>query len=310
MSDQFFERPILNSPYEYPRQHWELDASGQPTGQLIDRRRLSAYITPIPKSKKQKAEQAGLVFDEGKGLSTEAQQYEKTSAVINELRQIVDAWRDLPNPNQWLVTPETSRLLQHWRHYKFNDIRPFFCQLEAIEVLIWLTEVAPQLGERGKFLAHLEQANDQWNPGLSRLALKLATGAGKTTVMAMLIAWQTINAIRRPGSPRFTRGFLIVTPGLTIKDRLRVLKPNDPDSYYQSRELVPTDLLNDLGRAKIVITNFQALKLRETLRSRRAVARCFKAALASRSSRWKPKGRCYSASCPTSWGCEEPPRDQ
>jgi type III restriction enzyme len=69
--------------------------------------------------------------------------------------------------------------------------------------------------------------------------LKLATGAGKTTVMAMLIAWQTINAVRRPGSKTFTRGFLVVAPGLTIKDRLRVLQPNDPDSYYASRELVP-----------------------------------------------------------------------
>ena len=72
-----------------------------------------------------------------------------------------------------------------------------------------------------------------------RLALKLATGAGKTTVMAMLIAWQTINAVRRPSSKHFTRGFLVVAPGLTIKDRLRVLQPNDPDSYYASRELVP-----------------------------------------------------------------------
>ena len=100
---------------------------------------------------------------------------------------------------------------------------------------------------------------------LSRLALKLATGAGKTTVMAMLIAWQTINAVRRPSSKRFTRGFLVVTPGITIKDRLRVLQPNDPDSYYQSRELVPGDMMGDLERAKIVITNFHAFKRRETM---------------------------------------------
>ena len=98
-----------------------------------------------------------------------------------------------------------------------------------------------------------------------RLALKLATGAGKTTVMAMLIAWQTINAVRRPGSKRFTRGFLIVTPGITIKDRLRVLQPNDPDNYYASRALVPNDMLDDLQRAKIVITNFHAFKLRERM---------------------------------------------
>src|SRR5581483_10865504 len=98
-----------------------------------------------------------------------------------------------------------------------------------------------------------------------RLALKLATGAGKTTVMAMLIAWQTINEKHHPGSPKFTRGFLVVAPGLTIKDRLRVLQPNDPDSYYASRELVPQDMLGDLERAKIVITNYHAFKLRDRL---------------------------------------------
>ena len=98
-----------------------------------------------------------------------------------------------------------------------------------------------------------------------RLALKLATGAGKTTVMAMLIAWQTINAVRRPAAKTFTRGFLVVAPGITIRDRLRVLLPNDPDSYYDSRELVPGDMLDDVDRAKIVITNYHAFKLRERM---------------------------------------------
>jgi type III restriction enzyme len=162
----------------------------------------------------------------------------------------VDRWRALPNPADWRVTPETARLLQHWRSHEFAGIRPFFCQVEAAETAIWLTEVAPQLGKAGeKFLTHLADANREANPELARLALKLATGAGKTTVMAMLIAWQTVNAVRRPGSKRFTRGFLIVAPGLTIKDRLRVLQPNDPDSYYADRELVPPDMLDDLGKA-------------------------------------------------------------
>src|SRR6266480_1768487 len=98
-----------------------------------------------------------------------------------------------------------------------------------------------------------------------RFALKLATGAGKTTVMAMLIAWQTINAVRRPASKNFTRGFLVAAPGLTIKDRLRVLQPNDPDSYYASRELVPSEMLDDVNRAKIVITNYHAFKHRERI---------------------------------------------
>lgn len=266
MSNQFFEQPILNSPYECPRRHWELDAQGQPTQKIIELRRKAEFITPIPKPKKQKIveEQQSLVFDEGKGLSTKAQSYDPTS-IINEVRQHVSQWRDLPNPNQWQVTPETARLLQHWRHHEFGGIRPFFCQVEAIETAIWLTEVAPQYMAGKRLLAHLAAANKDANPELFRLALKLATGAGKTTVMAMIIAWQTINAVRRPSSKNFTRGFLVVTPGLTIKDRLRVLQPNDPDSYYASRELVPSDLLDEINRAKIVITNFHAFKLRERM---------------------------------------------
>ncbi|MDR3087179.1 MAG: DEAD/DEAH box helicase family protein [Azoarcus sp.] len=114
-------------------------------------------------------------------------------------------------------------------------------------------------------LASIENASQEANPGLSRVALKLATGAGKTTVMAMMIAWQTINAVRWPASKKFTKGFLVVAPGITIKDRLRVLLPNDPDSYYQSRELVPADMLPDLRHARIVITNYHSFKLRERL---------------------------------------------
>ncbi|HEV7224449.1 MAG TPA: DEAD/DEAH box helicase family protein [Pirellulales bacterium] len=128
-----------------------------------------------------------------------------------------------------------------------------------------MTEVAPRSAAGKRLLEHLAAASRDANPELLRLALKLATGAGKTTVMAMLIAWQTINAVRRPNSKNFTRGFLIVTPGLTIKDRLRVLQPNDPDSYYADRELVPGDMLDEMHRAKIVITNFHAFKLRERL---------------------------------------------
>ncbi|MDL4862586.1 DEAD/DEAH box helicase family protein, partial [Halomonas elongata] len=197
------------------------------------------------------------------GLSTEEQQYH--ASIINGVRAEVDKWRQLP-PDQWRVTPESARLLQHWRHHQFSGIRPFFCQVEAVETAIWLTEVAPQIGQNGRrFLDHLAEANEAANPELMRLSLKLATGTGKTTVMAMLIAWQTVNAVRHPNSKRFTRGFLIVAPGITIRDRLRVLQPNDPDSYYQSRELVPNDMLPDLGKAKIVITNYHAFKLRERL---------------------------------------------
>ena len=269
MAETFFQNPILNSPYSYPSRHWELDDDGQPTGKIIDKRRRAEFITPIPKPKKRKKNedkgQTQLNFDEGKGLSTLEQQYDPTP-IINELRRHVDQWRSLPNPNDWHVTPETARLLQHWRHHKYSAFQPFFCQIEAVETAIWLTEVAPKMGKNGrKFLDHLEGANEQANPGLMRLALKLATGAGKTAVMAMIIAWQTVNAVRRPNSKKFTRGFLVVTPGLTIKERLQVLQPNDPYSYYQSRELVPNDMLADLESAKIVITNYHAFKLKEKM---------------------------------------------
>ena len=268
MDNRFFDRPIINSPYEYPYRHWELDTEGQPTQHIIETRRGAEFITPIPKPRQRgraRRSQRAMVMDEGMGLSTEDQQYDVTAAV-NEIRRHVDQWRNIPSSGDWGVTPETARLLLHWRQHKFSHYRPFFCQVEAAETLIWLTEVAPRLAtSERRVLDRLANANQEANPGLLRAALKLATGAGKTTVMAMIIAWQTINAIRYPNSRRFTRGFLVVTPGLTIKDRLRVLQPNDPDSYYASRELVPSDMLGDLQRARIVISNYHALRPRERI---------------------------------------------
>ena len=164
------------------------------------------------------------------------------------------------------MSPETQRLLAYWRNENsFTSVRPFFCQLEAVETLVWLTEVAPQRESwRRKYVEHLVKVNDEANPGLPRVALKLATGAGKTTVMAMVIAWQTLNAVRRPNS-RFSRGFLIMVPGLTIRDRLNVLKPNDTRNYYEHRDLVPKDMLPDMQRAVVVIENFHKFKRRERL---------------------------------------------
>ncbi len=267
MTEQFFDQPILNSPYQYPTRHWELDGDGQPTNRILEHRRTADFVTPVPKPKKRrKSEGRQLGFTFGEGFTEEGGLQYNPTEFIQGIRQQVDQWRQLPNSEAWRVTPETARLLQHWRSHEFQGVRPFFCQIEAVETAVWLTEVAPQLGKRGQpFLDHIQSANEQANPELLRIAFKLATGAGKTMVMAMIIAWQTINAVRHPTSSRFTRGFLIVTPGITIKDRLRVLFPNDPDSYYASRELVPGDMLADLGRAKIVVTNYHAFKLRERL---------------------------------------------
>jgi type III restriction enzyme len=189
VSNPFFERPILNSPYECPTRHWELDEQGQPTQRTIETRRRAEFITPIPKPKKRKgaAKQQTFVFDEGRGLSTAEQQYDPTS-IINEVRSLVARWRAWQKPSEWQVTPETARLLQHWRHHDFAGVRPFFCQVEAVETAIWLTEVAPHDANGKRILEHLKTASENANPRLMRLALKLATGAGKTTVMAMLIA--------------------------------------------------------------------------------------------------------------------------
>ena len=264
MSNKFSKKPILNSPYKYPSSHWEI-VDGLPTQDIIDSRRKAEFITPVPKPRKRKDSKTQELFDESLGLGDSKQKYDPIS-FINDIRTHVDEWRELSDERRWMVTPNTARLLRHWRHYEFNGLRPFFCQVEAVEVVIWLTEVAPKFGKIGrKFLDYLKSANEEANPGLMRLALKLATGAGKTMVMSMLMAWQTINAVRQPGSKIFTKGFLVVTPGLTIKDRLRVLQPNDPDSYYQGRELVPNDMLADLNRARIVITNYHAFKLRERM---------------------------------------------
>jgi type III restriction enzyme len=263
MADTFFDRPILNSPYACPAQHWELDAEGQPTNVISPTRRRSELITPVPKPKKRKAtaKQTEMVLGGADDLSTAEQEYNPTP-IINEIRNRVEQWRRLPNPDQWRVTPETARLLHHWRHHEFQGVRPFFCQIEAVETVIWLTEVAPRNSDIWR---HVKGANEQANPELLRLAMKLATGAGKTTVMAMLIAWQTVNAVRHPGAKQFSRGFLIVAPGVTIRDRLRVLLPNDPDSYFRHREIVPSDMMADIEKAKIVISNYHAFKLRERL---------------------------------------------
>jgi type III restriction enzyme len=263
----FFEHPILNSPYAEPARHHPLDAEGQPLNEPPrDGRRKSELITPVPKPRKRKrqdANQANLDLRNDDELSTEEQQYNPTP-IINEIRSHVGAWRKLP-PASWGVTPTTARLLTYWRSHEFQGVRPFFCQVEAVETVIWLTEVARSKKQHSHIWEHVLGANEQANPELVRLAMKMATGAGKTTVMAMLIAWQAVNASRSHTSNHFSRGFLIIAPGITIKDRLRILLPSDLESYYRARELVPGDMLDDIAKAKIVITNYHSLALRDVL---------------------------------------------
>ncbi len=262
MAAPFYEHPVLNTPYAAPTRHHALDSEGRPQNEPPRQgRRRSELITPVPPAKKQRGRtrQGELDLDRADG---EAQAYNPIP-IINEIRDRVAAWRGLKNPADWGVTPTTERLLRHWREHDFQNQKPFFCQIEAVETAIWLAEVAPRNNRQyGHILRHVEAANQEANPELHRLALKMATGAGKTTVMAMLIAWQTLNAVRMPGSNRFSNGFLIVTPGITIRDRLRVLLPAERDNYYATRELVPAEMLGDMARARIVLTNYHAFKKR------------------------------------------------
>jgi type III restriction enzyme len=242
----FTDNPIINSPYERPQWHFELDDEGQPTGKKLPDRRESVQVVPVPAAKRRGPRQRELALEEKTTSNT----------LVNAIRKDVDQWRELP-PSQWGVTPETQRLLLHWRD-PHRERKQFFCQREAIETLIWLTEVAPK-----KFSEDIKTANAEANPGLYRLACKMATGAGKTTVMAMIIAWQAVNKARRPNAKNFSDAFLIVTPGITIRDRLRVLNPGDPSNTYEFFDLVPSDLMDAVRRARIVITNYHAFMLRE-----------------------------------------------
>lgn len=252
MTDAVIANPIINSPFDEPAHHWALDARGQPLPEKREGRRPHQYVVPVARSRKLGA-QAELALD-----PSDTSQ----NTLVKLVRPKVDAWRRLP-PSEWGVTPETERLLKWWRDREVRKFPFFFCQLEAVETIIWLTEVASK-----EFKEAIREANDKANPGLFRLAAKMATGSGKTTVMAMLIAWQAVNAARRPNSPRFTNGFLIVTPGITIRDRLRVLKPEEPSNYYSDpdRKIAPPDMMPDLLKARVVLTNYHAFQPREQVK--------------------------------------------
>ena len=248
----FLKNPILNGPYVEPTEHWVLDSRGQPTGKKAPGRRNPGYVVPVARPRRSGAQ---TEFD----LDTDNTQTQNT--LVKLVRPEVDRWRTLP-PSKWGVTPETEHLLRWWRDAEMREFPFFFCQIEAIETIIWLTEVAPR-----SFREEIAVANAMANPGLFRIAAKMATGSGKTAVMALLIAWQAVNAARHPKSPRFTNGFLIVAPGVTIRDRLRVLQPEEPGNYFEDpkRRIVPPEMLGDLRKARVVVVNYHAFQLRETV---------------------------------------------
>ena len=245
------ENPILNSPFQEPARHFAFDERGVIIGAILDGRRRSVYFTPIPGTRKKAGPQPSLDLGDTVDRVEENQ-------LINQIRGRVSGWRESGYPG---VTRTTQRLLEHWNVVE-GRIRPlFFCQREAIETVIYLTEIAPK--DHPFFTSSLAQYANALNGGLYRVAVKMATGTGKTVVMSLLVTWQTINKARNPNDSRFTDQFLVVAPGITIKDRLRVLMPSDPDNYYDGLDLVPAGLREDLNRATVHVINYHQLMLRE-----------------------------------------------
>lgn len=248
--------PILNRPYDAPTRYFEIGPKG-PTGTVKEGRRPSQSFIPIAVSRKGRRLAEGGV-QETLDVSLTAERIESNS-LINDLRRDVDRWRYRDYER---VTPTTRKLLQHWAD-PARENRVLFCQREAAETAIFLAEVAGRHGYPD-WNRRLEEPNRDHNAGLPRVALKMATGSGKTVVMAMLIAWQTANNVISPTKKAFCKRFLVITPGITIRDRLRVLIPNEAGNYFDVRELIPPDLLSAVRQAQVVITNYHAFLPRDS----------------------------------------------
>ena len=186
---------------------------------------------------------------------------QKENEFINKVRAKINEWRSSGYQG---VTKTSRDLLTYWNDGG-RDNKLFFCQIEAIETLIYVNEVAEKAGENWLINA-IKSANDEANPGLYRLAFKMATGSGKTVVMAMIIAYHTLNKIRYPQDTRFTDAFVIIAPGITIRDRLNVLLPNDTKNYYRERDVVSYQDFELLQQATVFITNFHQIALRQNPR--------------------------------------------
>jgi len=249
MADVVIENPIINSPFDEPQRHFQFDEDGI-TNTVLPERRTSQYFVPVAAPRK-RGTQLHL-----QGEWTEDRIEENRE--VNRIRGRVGQWRQGGYQG---VTKTTRRLLDYWTRAE-RDHKLFFCQIEALETAIYISEVARKAGDN--WIENLlREANERANPGLFRIAFKMATGTGKTVVMAMLIAWQALNKFANPHDARFNDAFLVVTPGITIRDRLRVLLPSDPGNYYRQHDIVPPDLRDQLGRIKMVVTNFHAFLRRE-----------------------------------------------
>lgn len=242
---QGIEHLIINSPYEEPSRHWEYNHHRM-AFELAAGRRPSGYTVASTERR--------LVNDPGVFVQI---------PLVNKVRGRVKEWREGGYAG---VSGITRQLLEHWRDPEARANRLFFCQLEAIETLIWLAE-SPPAGKVG-----IEPIPSDGGP-LTRVCSKMATGTGKTIVMAMLVAWQSLNRINYPHKKGFAREFLVVAPNLTVRSRLSVLLPAGEENYYDAFNVVPLGLREQLRQARVVVRNWHALAwdTEDKLRKKRSV---------------------------------------
>ncbi|MFA0749977.1 MAG: hypothetical protein SLRJCFUN_000380 [Candidatus Fervidibacter sp.] len=236
------DNPILNSPFEEPTRYWAYE-NGQPV--VKEGRRPAGYYL------KARTHEAQVSLFEEEFVPLE---------LVNIIRERVKSWRERGYPG---VTPITRQLLNHWNNPE-RERKLFFCQREAAETLIWLVEASP--AEKQGIVIPKDN-------GLTRYACKMATGSGKTVVMAMVIAWQVLNKLAYPNDCRFSDAVLIVCPNLTIRERLQVLLPWKPNNYYEKFDLLPRGMIERLQQGRFQVTNWHLFQPKDDSRSRSVVQR-------------------------------------
>ena len=231
MDQATIDQLIINKPYEEPAEHWSYNRETQKFSRQPGRR-PAGYLIASGDSK---------TFDDP-GVFV-------AIPLVNQIRPRVKAWREAGYPG---VTAITKRLLVFWTDpEEYENRRFFFCQLETAETLIWLTE-APNSEKVG-----LDIPGDGGE--FRRLCAKMATGTGKTIVMAMVIAWHILNKVTYPQDTRFAKSVLAVAPGLTVRNRLAVLEPSHAENYYEAFRVVPTDYMDKLRQGRVIVRNWHAL---------------------------------------------------
>ena len=228
MSEAKIEQLIINSPYSEPLSYWKYNRDYERFDKVTGRR-PAGYFIAKPNVK-----------DDDEGIFI-------TLELVNKIRPRVKQWRESDWPG---VTNTTRKLLSHWHDMSMRAYPFFFCQLDAIETLIWLNET-----REGQGMLIQDDGSK-----FRRLCTKLCTGGGKTIVMAMLIAWQVCNKVQDVRNTHYTKNILVVAPNLTVKKRLEVLRPGLNGNYYERFDVVPPEMNTRMNQARVIIQNWQALE--------------------------------------------------